>query len=83
MTHRSLLAGLAALALMVATVGSSALASSPDSTTRRMALGVSMLPDTDMAVYRKFRADSGRWPATWSIWSNWGGSDSRLSHVPP
>ena len=37
---------------------------------RRMALGVSMLPDTNMDVYRKFRADTGRWPATWSFWNN-------------
>ena len=41
-----------------------------------MALGVSMLPDTNMDVYRKFRADTGRWPATWSFWNNWGGTDS-------
>ena len=65
---------------MVATVGS-ALASSPDSTNRRMALGVSMLPDTDMDVYRQFRADSGRWPATWSIWSDWGGTNSSFPGV--
>jgi hypothetical protein len=40
--------------------------------TRRIALGVSMLKDRDVAAYDAFRDQTGRAPATWSIWSDWG-----------
>lgn len=40
--------------------------------TRRVALGVSMLKDRDIATYDAFKARTGRAPATWSIWSDWG-----------
>jgi hypothetical protein len=41
---------------------------------RRVALGVSMIRDRDIATYDAFRseAESGRAPALWSIWSDWG-----------
>lgn len=39
---------------------------------RRVALGVSMLRDRDVATYEAFAVESGRAPALWSIWSDWG-----------
>lgn len=45
-------------------------------TTRRLALGVSMLPYDDLGVVDAFIAATGRAPATWSVWVDWGGSNS-------
>lgn len=44
---------------------------------RRVALGVSMLQDRDIATYDAFKAASGRAPATWSIWADWGTPSNR------
>jgi hypothetical protein len=46
--------------------------------TRQMALGVSMLQDRSWDAYRQFITDSGRAPAVWSIWSDWGGTSKDL-----
>jgi len=51
-------------------------ASVSSSTSRRLALGVAMLPDTVLtgptSPYLQFKADTGRYPATWAIWRDWG-----------
>lgn len=39
---------------------------------RRLALGVSMLPDRDLANLDSFSASVGRHPAIWTLWSSWG-----------
>jgi hypothetical protein len=39
---------------------------------RRLGLGVSMLPDRDLATYLGYKSEVGVPPATWSLWSNWG-----------
>jgi hypothetical protein len=39
---------------------------------RRLAMGVSMLPDRDLATLDAFSASVGRYPAIWTIWSSWG-----------
>ncbi len=43
---------------------------------RSVALGVSMLPDTDLANFDAFTTSVGRAPAIWSLWDYWGGSAS-------
>ena len=49
---------------------------------RQVALGASMSPgDRDQATYDTFRTASGRAPALWSIWSDWGGSTSAFPDV--
>jgi len=45
--------------------------------TRKVALGVSMLPDRSKDAYRQFRRDTGHWPATWSIWADFGTTGSK------
>lgn len=39
---------------------------------RQMALGVSQVPDGDMAQLDQFITDTGRNPAIYSVWSSWG-----------
>lgn len=59
---------------LVALLATSALAPTA-AASRKLALGVSMLKDRDIATYEQFKQDSGgRAPALWSIWSDWGSS---------
>lgn len=72
---------LAVLLLSIGTVGVTAAAepqgiSALAATTRKIALGVSMKEDRDLATFRAFASSAGRAPAIWSIWSDWGGSDA-------
>jgi hypothetical protein len=39
---------------------------------RRLVLGVSMLPDRDIAALDAFTGSVGRAPAIWTLWSSWG-----------
>jgi hypothetical protein len=55
---------------------------------RRMALGLSMLPDRSRETYDDIARRLGRAPAMWSFWSNWGALDRRgcrggPSSMPP
>lgn len=43
---------------------------------RKLTLGVSMLDDANVATYDAFTAATGRAPAIWSIWSDWGGGSA-------
>ncbi len=54
----------------------------PNSSSKGLALGASMLPgDRLKQTYDDFRNSVGRAPATWSIWSDWGGStDASVSN---
>ena len=57
----------------------SAKASGPSAHERpRLALGVSMLPDRDLATLDAFSASVGRRPAIWTLWSSWGDDRGRL-----
>jgi hypothetical protein len=47
-------------------------------TTRQVAMGVSMLQDRSLDAYQSFVAASGRAPAAWSFWVNWGGTKTAL-----
>jgi hypothetical protein len=42
------------------------------SAVRTVAVGVSMLPDMDLATYLTYKSQVGVAPAAWSLWSNWG-----------
>lgn len=45
--------------------------------TRKLALGISMLDDQNLATLNSFTASvGGRCPAIWSLWSDWGGADA-------
>ncbi len=48
----------------------------PHASTRKIALGVSMLPFADQNTYDSFTAATGRPPAVWSIWADWADSTS-------
>jgi hypothetical protein len=54
---------------------------------RKVALGIAMRPDRDIATYDAFKAQSGRAPAIWTIRSDWGGpnklfpSAAFLNHI--
>jgi len=68
------------LALMVLGIfGGAAVAdassASPNVVTRKVALGISMAHDKSLAAVDAFTKSVGRAPATWSVWSNWGGPD--------
>jgi len=69
---------IALVAIVLATLAaqSTVVAQSPDpqrTTTRKLALGVSMLPDADLATIDSFTASvGGRTPAIWMLWSDWG-----------
>ena len=39
---------------------------------RQVALGISMLPDRDLATLDAFTGSIGRAPAIWTLWSSWG-----------
>jgi hypothetical protein len=62
---------------LVALLASGALAPT-SAASRRLALGVSMLQDRDVATYDQFKAESGRAPAVWSIWSDWGSTTTQF-----
>lgn len=62
-------------------------ASATASSIRKIALGVSMLEDTDIATFNAYTASVGRAPAAWSVWSDWGGENKHfpstfLSQLP-
>jgi hypothetical protein len=57
---------------LVALLASGALNLSAAAPARRLALGVSMVEDRDQATYDAFVAQTGRAPAIWSFWSDWG-----------
>lgn len=71
MASRTLRSLLAALLLCVLVAGAST-AASP----RKVVLGISALPDRDPATYQEYVTKLGVAPAIWSIWSDWGGSNS-------
>jgi beta-mannanase len=48
-----------------------------DAGLRSIAIGVSMWDGRQMSVLDGFTASIGRTPATWTIWSQWGGSSTR------
>lgn len=48
----------------------------PATTIRQVALGVSMLPYDSSTNFDTFTSTMGRAPATWSIWSDWGGNSA-------
>ena len=55
------------------------IASSPvDAATRKVKLGISMTEGTrDIAPMDEFKAETGRYPAIWTVWSAWGNPDSK------
>ena len=63
-----------------ATAPVAAAAAPAGSPVRPLALGVSMLPYSDLSVLDQFASDSGsgRMPAAWSVWSDWGGSNKEF-----
>ncbi len=48
----------------------------PAAKTRKLALGVSQWPYDDLSDLDAFTASVGRAPATWSVWSDWGGGNA-------
>jgi beta-mannanase len=60
------------VALCLAALLVAGMFASASAATRRVALGVSMLKDRDIATYDAFSLESGRAPALWTIWSDWG-----------
>jgi mannan endo-1,4-beta-mannosidase len=66
------LAALLAVVLVSAPVG----AAGPlqPAAARKIAIGVSMLPYDNAATYDTFTAKTGKAPAVWSIWADWGGA---------
>ena len=42
---------------------------------RQIALGISQIDDQNLAAVEANRAAVGRYPAIWTVWSDWGGGD--------
>lgn len=57
-------------------VASASSPANPATTTRKIALGVSMVPAANPNAYADFTASVGRAPAVWSVWANWADSSS-------
>lgn len=73
-TRRRLAAILTLATVLVAGAAIPAAAGTP---VRKVALGVSMQPYTNMGNLDQFIADTGRPPALYSVWSTWGGAFSK------
>ena len=85
LTHRSRLAAMGSIVVLVATIVSATTSTGAaqgsgqgtgGSDVRPMVLGVSMQPDRSQAVYDGFVEQVGRPPAIWSLWSDWGNIDA-------
>jgi hypothetical protein len=64
---------------LAAIIASGAVGATTAAATRQVALGISRQPDDfKPETYRAARNRTGRWPAIWSIWSDWGGKTRYL-----
>jgi hypothetical protein len=72
-TIRGLAIGFLALGLVL---GAGAGGSQAEASSHQLALGVSSMPWDSLADVDAFSASVQRSPATWSIWSTWGGKDA-------
>jgi glycosyl hydrolase family 26 len=70
-----LLLALLVLGILGGAAVADASGASPGVATRKVALGISMANDKSLKAVDAFTRSVGHAPATWSIWSNWGGTD--------
>src|SRR5262249_19103098 len=76
---RLLVAALVAGVFVTVDVGSQT--ASAAASTRQLALGVSEAQWDDLSAVEAFKSSVGRYPATWTIWNDWGGPDNLFPTV--
>src|SRR5690348_3424365 len=66
-------AGMIAASALVVLASLTSTVTAEAGTTRRLAMGVAMMPYDSIQLLDDFTAATGRAPAMWAVWNAWGG----------